>query len=142
MCVWCVSLASRRRCRGVTAETLSVARVAAALVATITAALFATGLWVVGQAQYTEDYCHTRAPQLPVADSEGLSGRPGYLDGPVTMRCEYDQVPAVEVTDPLPLVSAVVLLVLVIVVAVVALRWARRPIGTGSPADASRALTR
>jgi len=135
--VRCVPLASRGRCRGVRVETPSVARVAAAFVATLAAALFATGLCVVGQAQYTEDYCQTRAPQ---PDSEALSGRPGYLDGPVTIRCEYDQVPVVEVTDPLPLVGALVLLALVIVVAAVALQWARRPIGTRSSASERRAL--
>jgi multisubunit Na+/H+ antiporter MnhC subunit len=117
-------------------------RLTVAWVATVGAALFAGGLWAVGQAQYTEDYCHTRAPQPPSPHSEGLSGRPGYLDGPLTIRCEYDQVSAVEVTDPLPLVGAVVLTMMVIAVAVVALQWARQATGTQSPANDHRAVSR
>lgn len=117
-------------------------RLAVAWLTTIATALLAAGLWVVGQAQYTNDYCHTRAPQPASPDSEGLSGRPGYLDGPVTIRCEYDQVPAIEVMDPLPLVGAVMLMLLVIAVAVVALQWARQATSTQSPANARRAASR
>jgi hypothetical protein len=91
-------------------------------------AVAAIGLWVVGQARYTEDYCQTRVdePAAP-AGVEGLSGRPAYLDGPVTIRCDYDQVPDLTVTDPLPLVGALVLIVLVLGVVAVTIQWARRP---------------
>ena len=82
----------------------------------------------MGQARYSEDYCHTRAPE-PAAPAgvEGLSGRPGYLDGLVTIRCEYDQVPDVVATDPLPLVGALVLMVLVLGVGAMTVAWSRRP---------------
>ncbi len=102
-------------------------RLLVAWIATTAIGLLAAGFWLVSQAQYTEDYCQTRAPQPRSPSPEGLSGRPGYLDGPVTVRCEYDQFPAVEVTDPLPLIGALALALLVLGVAAVAFRWARRP---------------
>lgn len=68
---------------------------------------------------------------------EGLSGRPAYLDGPVTIRCEYDQVPDLAVTDPLPLIGALVLIVLVLGVVAVTIQWAGRPARSASPDRAS-----
>lgn len=114
-----------------------VARLAGAILASLVCAVAAIGLWVVGQARYTEDYCQTRVdePAAP-AGVEGLSGRPAYLDGPVTIRCDYDQVPDLTVTDPLPLVGALVLIVLVLGVVAVTIEWARRP--TRSPSQDRR----
>lgn len=105
-------------------------------------AVVAFGLWVVGQARYTEDYCQTRvdAPAAPPG-VEGLSGRPAYLDGPVTIRCEYDQVPNLAVTDPLPLIGALVLTVLVLGVFALTLQWARRPTRSASQERASRLVS-
>jgi hypothetical protein len=118
-------------------------RFAVPWVATTSADLtLAAGIWVVGQAQYINDDCTTRAPQPNPANPEALGGRPAYLDGPVTIRCEYDQFPAVEVTGPLPLVGAVVLTILVIAGAVVVLQWARQASGTRTPANTRRALSR
>ncbi len=69
---------------------------------------------------------------------EGLSGRPAYLDGPVTIRCEHDQVPDLTVTDPLPLIGVLVLIVLVLGVVAVTMQWARRPTRSPSPDTASK----
>ena len=81
----------------------SMLRVVVAGVARTAIGLLAAGFWLVGQARYTEDYCQTRAPQPRSSNPEGLSGRPGYVDKPVTVRCEYDQFPAVEVCLRCPL---------------------------------------
>lgn len=98
------------------------------MICSLGSALLAAGLWVVGQAQYTEDYCRTRAPQPEAPPGvEGLSGRPGYLDGPVTIRCEYDQVADVAVVDALPLLGALLLAMLVLAITATSLRWALRP---------------
>lgn len=119
-----------------------VARLAGAILASLVCAVVAFGLWVVGQARYTEDYCQTRvdAPAAPPG-VEGLSGRPAYLDGPVTIRCEYDQVPNLAVTDPLPLIGALVLTVLVLGVFALTLQWARRPTRSASQERASRLVS-
>jgi hypothetical protein len=117
-------------------------RLAIASVAILAAALLAAGFWLVGQAQYTENYCFTRAPEPAGVNPEGLSGRPGHLDGPVTIRCEYDEASDVVVTDPLPLTGAVVLATLVMAVAVVSLLWARRSTGNRSPAIPGHAPSR
>ena len=102
-------------------------RVLLAGFATLLASLLAAGFWTLGQAQYLNDYCQTRAPQPQPLTPEGLSGRPAYLDGPVTVRCEYDGLPAVVVTDPLPMIGALGLAGLVIMLVVLAFGWARRP---------------
>lgn len=109
------------------------ARLVGAVVFSLACAVLATGLWVVGRARYTEDYCQTRAPEPATPPGiEGLSGRPAYLDGPFTIRCEYDQVPDLAVTDPLPFVGALALIVLVLGVLAVTIQWARRPTGADS----------
>ena len=115
-----------------------IARLTGAIVFGLVCAVVAFGLWVVGQARYLEDYCQTRVdgPAAP-PDVEGLSGRPAYLDGPVTIRCEYDQVPDLAVTDPLPLIGALVLIVLVLGVVAVTIQWARRPTRSASQDRAS-----
>ncbi len=107
------------------------------------AAVFcAAGVWVVGQAQYVNDYCTSdRVDQPTPANPEALGGRPAYLDGPLTVGCEYDGYSTVTVADPAPLVGALVLIGMVVSVAVVMLRWARRDRHTRTPATAS-ALSR
>jgi hypothetical protein len=105
----------------------SLKRLVVAAMLTIIAGLVAAGIWGVGQAQFLEDYCSTQAPQPKAPSPEALDGRPAYLDGLVTVRCEYDDLPTVVVTEPLPLVGALVLAALVLWVAFAAFRWARRP---------------
>ena len=100
-------------------------RLALVGVVTIVSGLLAAGLWVIGQARYLEDYCHTRVP----TPGQATGGRPAYLDGLVTIRCEYDGVPDVAITDALPLVGGVLLAAAVLVVAAVVFHWARRPAG-------------
>lgn len=120
----------------------SKTRLVVASVATMAAALCAAVIWVVGQAQYINDYCTSdRVAQPTPADPEALGGRPAYLDGPVTVVCEYDGYPTVTVTDPAPLLGALVLIVMVIAVAVVMLRWARGDRDTRTPGNAG-ALSR
>jgi len=102
-------------------------RLIVACLGTLAAALLAAGVWVVGQAQYINDYCTTDRVNRPTqANPEALGGRPAYLDGPVTVVCEYDGYPTITVTDPAPLLGALVLMISVIAFAVVTLRWARR----------------
>jgi hypothetical protein len=103
----------------------SMPRLVVAGLTTLITGLLAAGLWVVAQAQYLNDYCSNRAPQPKPSAPEALDGRPAHLDGPVTVRCDYDDFPAVVVTDALPLVGALVLAVLVLGVAFLTLRWAR-----------------
>ena len=103
-----------------------VLRPTVAALASVLAGLLAAGLWTVAQAQYLNDYCSTRAPQPHAPTPESLDGRPAYLDGPATVRCDYDALPDVVVTDALPLAGALVLGALVVAVALVAFRWARR----------------
>ena len=117
-------------------------RLVTASVATIVVGLLAVGLWVVGQAQYTNDYCRSKAPQPASSAAEGVGGRPGYLDGPLTIRCEYDQGPTMEVTDPLPFFGALVLALLVLAAATVAYRWARRPTMNQSTDQPAREVAR
>jgi hypothetical protein len=117
-------------------------RLLVASLATVTAALLASGFWVVGQAQYLNDYCTTDRVQQPTPTNlEALGGRPAYLDGPVTVVCEYDGYPTVTVTDPAPLLGALVVMSLVVAFAAVTLRWARR--GGDTPTSRpSRLLSR
>jgi hypothetical protein len=131
----------RRRCLGMTLKEWSKTRLVVAWLATMAAALFAAGVWVVGQAQYINDYCTSdRVAQPTPADPEALGGRPAYLDEPVTVVCEYDGYSTATVTDPAPLLGALVLMVLVVAVAVATLRWARRERDTQAPGNA-RALS-
>ena len=89
------------------------------------AALLAAGLWVVGQAQYLQDYCFTRIEPPETSPPEALSGRPAYWDDPVTVACEFDGFPTIYTTEPAPLVGAILLAVAVVAVALIALHWAR-----------------
>lgn len=103
-------------------------RLVVAGVATVLTSLLAAGLWAVGQAQYTNDYCSTRVPEPESPSSpEAVGGRPAYMDGPVTIRCEYDHFPTVTVIEPLPLIGALVLAALAVGAAVLFVRWALRP---------------
>ena len=85
--------------------------------------------WAVGVADYTEDYCTSRTDPPTIGGSlEGTSGRPGYMDGPLTVRCDWDRPNVTqEIFDPRPLAMAVVLAVLVATVAGFLFRWAMRP---------------
>lgn len=89
------------------------------------AALLAAGLWVVGQAQYLEDYCHTRVDPPEASPPEALSGRPAYWDNPVTVACEFDGFPTIYTTEPAPLFGALLLAGAVVTVALIAFHWAR-----------------
>lgn len=89
------------------------------------AALLAAGLRVVGQAQYLEDYCHTRVEPPDASPPETLSGRPAYWDNPVTVACEFDRYPTIYTTEQAPLFSALLLTGAVIAVALIAFHWAR-----------------
>jgi hypothetical protein len=100
----------------------------AALAAAV-AAVVAIGIWTLGQAQYLNDYCTTRVQPPQGATPESVGGRPAFLEGLTTVRCEYDGQPTVTVTDPLPLLGAVVLVLGVVAVAVIAFRSARRATG-------------
>lgn len=102
-------------------------RVVLAGIGTLLTALFAAVLWVLAQAQYINDYCSTRAPQPTSPTPEALDGRPAYMDGPVTVVCEYHELPTVEVTDALPFIGACLLAVVVLAIGVWAFRWALRP---------------
>lgn len=120
----------------------SKTRLLVASFATVAAALLASGYWVIGQAQYLNDYCTTdRVKQPTPANPEALGGRPAYLDGPVTVVCEYDGYPTVTVTDPAPLLGALIVMSLVVAFAAVTLRWARRD-GDTPPSRTSRLLSR
>ena len=125
-----------------TSREWSKTRLLVACFATVTAALLASGVWGVGQAQYLNDYCTSdRVRQPTPASPEMLGGRPAYLDGPVTVVCEYDGYPTVTVTDPAPLLGALIVMSLVVVFAVVTLRWARRDRDTQTSGNA-RLLSR
>lgn len=99
----------------------AVRRHLAATVVTLLVALVSAIAWVVGQAQYINDYCTTRAPQPP--DVRG--GRPAYMADPLTVACEFDGHPTVYVAEPAPLLGALLLTAVVVAVGVVAFRWAR-----------------
>lgn len=111
-----------------------VLRLAAAALGTLFIGLVAAVSWVLAQAQYINDYCTSRAPQ-PTPEPPG--GRPAYMDGPWTVVCEYDGMPAVQITEPGPFIGAMVLALIVIGIGVAAFRWARRstpPDRSDSPA--------
>lgn len=109
----------------------SVWRLAVAGLVTLFAGLVASGFWIVGQAQYINDYCSsTRAPQpepTPPFYERGLDGRPAYMDGPYTVVCEYDERPTVEIFDPTVLIGALFLAAVVIFIGICAFYWAWGP---------------
>lgn len=92
---------------------------------TSAAALMATGLWLVGQAQYLEDYCPTRVDPPEASTPEALSGRPAHWEDPVTVACEFDGFPTIYATEPAPLVGALLLAGAVVAIAFFAFQWAR-----------------
>lgn len=92
---------------------------------TAAAGMFAAAFWAIARAQYVNDYCTTRARQPEPANPEALGGRPAYMPDPVTIRCEYDGFPTVDVFDPLPLLGGLVLAVAVAVLAFLMFRNAR-----------------
>ena len=96
----------------------------AAVFTGVTALLFVL-FWLIGQAQYLEDYCHTRVPQPKASPPEALSGRPAYWDDPITVACEFDGFQTVYVTEPGPLGGALALAGMVVAVAFITCRWAR-----------------
>jgi hypothetical protein len=125
-----------------TSREWSKTRLLVACLATVAAALLAAGVWVVGKAQYINDYCTGDRVQQPTpASPEALGGRPAYLDGPVTVVCEYDGYLTVTVTDPAPLLGALIVMSLVVAFAIVTLRWARRDRDTQTSGNA-RLLSR
>ncbi len=105
----------------------SVLRLAAAGLVTLFLGLVAAIFWIVAQAQYTNDYCHTRAPQPEATPPESASGRPAYFGDPVTIVCEYDGYPTVEVFVPGPFLGALFLVAVVVGIGVGLFRWAWRP---------------
>lgn len=88
-------------------------------------ALVSALVWLMGQAQYLNDYCTTRASQPITSPPEALSARPAYMDDPITVACEFDGFPTVYVTEPAPLLGALLLTGMVIAVAFIAFSWAR-----------------
>lgn len=92
---------------------------------TSVAALLAAGLWIVGQAEYLEDYCFTRVEPPEASPPEALSGRPAYWDDPVTVACEFDGFPTVYTIERAPLFGALLLAGAVVAVALIAVHWAR-----------------
>jgi amino acid transporter len=100
-------------------------RLLGATVVTGFVALLSALAWLIGQAQYINDYCTTRAPQPITTPPEALGGRPAYMDDPITVACEYDGFPTVYVTEPGPLFGALLMMAIVIAVAFGAYRWAR-----------------
>lgn len=108
----------------------SVLRLAIAGLVTLLAGLVAAVFWVLAQAQYTNDYCTTRAPQpepSPPFYEAGLGGRPAYMDGPYTIVCEYDGYPIVEIFDPGMLIGALFLAAIVIVIGICTFHWSWNP---------------
>lgn len=102
-----------------------ISRLLIAAFITCVAALLAAGLWVIGQAQYVQDYCFTRVEPPITSPPEALSGRPAYWDNPVTVACEFDGFPTIYTTDPAPLFGALLLLGAILAVAVITFDWAR-----------------
>ena len=108
----------------------SVLRLVAASLVTLLAGLVATVFWIVGQAQYLNEYCHLHAREQPKPtppELEALSGRPAYLDGPMTVVCEYDQFPTIREIAPIPFVFALILAAVIVGIGVGTFRWAWRP---------------
>ena len=84
--------------------------------------------WLFGRAQYLEDYCFTRAP-LPPGVTEGSSVQGPSFESPVSLRCTWAAHPDVVVTDPVPLLGLVLVVLLAVAAALVVLLLGRR---TGS----------
>jgi hypothetical protein len=105
----------------------SVLRLTAAGLVTLLACMVAAVFWIVSQAQYTNDYCTTRASRPEPANPEALGGRPAYMDGPYTIVCEYDGYPTLEIFDPTVLIGALILAAVVVGIGVGMFRWAWRP---------------
>jgi hypothetical protein len=79
--------------------------------------------WVLGLAQYRDNYCVTRAP-LPAGEPGEV--RTAYLDGPLTIRCEWlDPKATIEIFDPFPLLFGAFMALPVAGVSFVTFRWAR-----------------
>lgn len=95
-------------------------RFLAAAVVTLLTALLAALVWLLGQA-HVNDYCTTRAPQPPNL----VGGRPAYMADPITVACEFDGHPTVYVTEPGPLLGALLLTAIVVAVVLGATHWAR-----------------
>jgi hypothetical protein len=111
-------------------------RLLVATVLTGFVALVSALAWLLVQAQYINDYCTTRAPQPITSPPEALGGRPAYMDDPITVACEYDGSPIVYVTEPGPLLGALLITAIVIAVAFGAYHWART--SEGDRADDGR----
>lgn len=117
----------------------SVLRLATAGLVTLLAGLVAAVFWIVGQAQYFNEYCtmHSRNQPEPAdypeslngqpAYPESLSGQPAYMDGPITVVCEYDYYPTVREIAPGWFIIALILAAVVVGIGVGTFRWAWRP---------------
>ncbi len=102
---------------------IAVSRLLVAAAVTGIAVMLSGLVWLLGQAQYLNDYC--TSPRSHFSPPEASGGRPAYMDNPITVTCEYDGLPTVYVTEPLPLIGAVLLAGAVIAVASIAFSWAR-----------------
>ena len=76
--------------------------------------------WLLGRAQYLEDYCFTRAP-LPPGVTEGSTVRGPFFASPVSLRCDWAAHPDVVVTDAVPLLGLLFVVLLAVVAALVVL---------------------
>ena len=105
-----------------------VRRALLALAAGGTVALLGYVAWLLASARYLEDYCLTRAP-LPPGDLETSVVRGPSYEGPWRLRCDWQEVPDVVVTDPVPALGALAVVVVALVVGLAVLR------GRGETAD-------
>lgn len=64
----------------------------------------AYGAWLLARGRYLEDYCLTRAP-LPVGAREGIIVHGPVAEPPWRLRCEWQGLTDVVVTDPVVLVG-------------------------------------
>ncbi|GAA1475961.1 hypothetical protein GCM10009623_04070 [Nocardioides aestuarii] len=87
-------------------------------------AVLGYGAWRLASARYLEDYCLTRAP-LPLGDLEMSVVRGPSFDAPWRLRCDWQAVPDVVVTDPVPALGLVAVGVVALVVALAVLRSRR-----------------
>ncbi|HET9944488.1 MAG TPA: hypothetical protein VFR56_02470 [Actinomycetes bacterium] len=110
--------------------TTAPGRVLAATVTTVVAALLGLVVAVVGRARYLEDLCSTRAPDGADTPPERVVVSGPVADGLVGFRCEVESAPryGFGFTDPLPLLWTCAVAAVVVWVAVLAWRWARRPV--------------
>ena len=117
----------------------SVLRLVVAGVVTLLAGLVAAVFWIVGQAQYFNEYCtmHSRNQPEPLSSlspEAGMGGRPAYMDGPITVVCEYDCHPTVREIAPGWFIIALILAAVVVGIGVGTFRWAWRPKPSKRPA--------